>query len=302
MAVPTGVAQADPDGLTDRIDDASRKLAVVIEQYNALRDDLATTDAQTRILAEQIEPLEEELARAGDRVGQLARLTFRTRGATVSAVLDAGSAGELADRLLLLDRIARDEQRQIAALQTAREKYDTARRTLQALADQQRELESALADKRDRIESEIAQLEADRRQAMAQGTMSSPDPVPPSQRPEPPAGELGTLIDFAYDQLGKPYQWATAGPDGYDCSGLTKAVWSQAGVELPHSSKRQWQQAEQLERNQLRAGDLVFYYDDISHVALYVGADLVLHAPTFGEQVRLSRVDHAPVFGFGRVG
>ena len=107
-------------------------------------------------------------------------------------------------------------------------------------------------------------------------------------------------IRFAYAQLGKPYQWGAAGPDSYDCSGLTMASWRAAGTNLPHSAALQWAVVAHEARDQLAPGDLVFYFGNIHHVAIYIGEDKVIHAPTYGEDVTIAPIDHAPVFGYGR--
>jgi hypothetical protein len=73
-----------------------------------------------------------------------------------------------------------------------------------------------------------------------------------------------------------------------------------AGVTLPHSSTLQWAQVAHVTRVQLQPGDLVFYYGNIHHVAIYIGADRIIHAPTYGEEVTIAPIDNAPVHGYGR--
>jgi cell wall-associated NlpC family hydrolase len=113
-------------------------------------------------------------------------------------------------------------------------------------------------------------------------------------------GAGGSALRFALAQLGKPYVWGAAGPRSYDCSGLTMAAWRTAGVSLPHSSSLQWAQISHLSRRELRPGDLVFYYRNIHHVALYLGSNRVIQAPTYGEDVSIAPVDLAPIYGYGR--
>ena len=72
-------------------------------------------------------------------------------------------------------------------------------------------------------------------------------------------------------------------------------------MTLPHNSAAQWQAVHPVSRAELRQGDLVFYYADIHHVAIYVGGGRVVHAPNYGERVRVERMGYAPIYGFGRV-
>jgi len=110
----------------------------------------------------------------------------------------------------------------------------------------------------------------------------------------------GRAVRFAYQQLGKTYKFAAEGPNAYDCSGLVMASWKQAGVVLPHNALRQYKTVKPITRAELKPGDLVFYYHDVSHVALYVGADRVIEAPQPGETISMRMIDFAPIVGYGR--
>ncbi|MFC7470813.1 C40 family peptidase [Actinomadura keratinilytica] len=84
---------------------------------------------------------------------------------------------------------------------------------------------------------------------------------------------------FAVDQIGKPYVWGAEGPDSYDCSGLTQRAWGSAGTEVPRTSQEQWAELDRVPLRELRPGDLVVYFPKATHVALYLGDGLVVHAP-----------------------
>lgn len=111
-------------------------------------------------------------------------------------------------------------------------------------------------------------------------------------------------IAFARKQLGEPYLWAAAGPDSWDCSGLTMRAWERGGVALPHYSAAQYQQTKHLSVVDLRPGDLVFWGDSpdtIHHVALYLGDGQIIHAPRTGQPVQISSMySWIPPTYFGR--
>ena len=115
------------------------------------------------------------------------------------------------------------------------------------------------------------------------------------------SGKAGVAVRYAYNAIGTPYVWAAEGPNGYDCSGLTLAAWRAAGKSLPHNAAMQWDKVAHIGRGSLQPGDLVFY-SGLGHVALYVGSGKVIHAPTFGESVKLASVDMMSPYGYGRVG
>jgi cell wall-associated NlpC family hydrolase len=110
------------------------------------------------------------------------------------------------------------------------------------------------------------------------------------------SGDAQKAIDFAYAQLGEPYVWAAAGPDAWDCSGLTMGAWGAAGVFLPHYSVDQYAQSQHISEGQLRPGDLVFWASvpgnprTIFHVGLYIGAGYMIAAPAPGEFVRVENI------------
>ncbi|AUS77970.1 NlpC/P60 family protein [Actinoalloteichus sp. AHMU CJ021] len=113
----------------------------------------------------------------------------------------------------------------------------------------------------------------------------------------PPADERATLaIQYAVDQIGKPYVWGAAGPNTFDCSGLTMRAWEAAGVTIPKYSQSQYfQGGTKIPLDQARPGDLIFWGggrqpSSIDHVALYIGNDEVIHAPQPGDVVKRAKI------------
>jgi cell wall-associated NlpC family hydrolase len=109
-------------------------------------------------------------------------------------------------------------------------------------------------------------------------------------------------VAWAYRELGKPYVWGGAGPDVFDCSGLTQFAWAKAGVQLLHYTGDQWLEGSHVAANDLRPGDLVFFYPGAEHVAIYVGGGEMIEAPHAGAFVRLVPVDWVDYVGAVRPG
>ena len=103
-------------------------------------------------------------------------------------------------------------------------------------------------------------------------------------------------------QVGDSYVYGAAGPSSFDCSGLTMMAWAQAGVGLPHSSSAQFGSGTQVSSGDLQPGDLVFYYSPISHVGMYIGNDLIVHAANPGTGVVVSDMYSMPYVGAVRPG
>jgi peptidoglycan DL-endopeptidase CwlO len=117
-----------------------------------------------------------------------------------------------------------------------------------------------------------------------------------------PRGAAGAAIGFALREVGKPYVWGATGPDAYDCSGLTMASWAQAGVALPHSSSAQYSSGPQVPASALQPGDLVFYYSPISHVGMYIGNGMIVHAANPSTGVQTTGLYSMPYSGAVRPG
>jgi len=110
-------------------------------------------------------------------------------------------------------------------------------------------------------------------------------------------------VQAALAQQGTPYRYATSTPGvGFDCSGLTAYAWGQAGVGLPHQSRAQFASTPRVPISQAQPGDLLFFYSPISHVSIYLGNGLQVHAPSTGKLVSTASVNWGKVVGVGRPG
>ncbi|MGW8542738.1 NlpC/P60 family protein [Streptomyces albidoflavus] len=109
------------------------------------------------------------------------------------------------------------------------------------------------------------------------------------------AAKAEKVIAFARAQMGKPYVWGAAGPDSFDCSGLTQAAWKTAGISLPRTTWDQVGVGQKVSVDNAQPGDLVFFYDDISHVGIYIGGGEMIHAPKPGADVRVESIYYMPI-------
>jgi cell wall-associated NlpC family hydrolase len=105
----------------------------------------------------------------------------------------------------------------------------------------------------------------------------------------PPSTHTG-VVGAALSQLGVPYVWAGSSPGGFDCSGLVMWAFAQVGVSLPHSSYAMYGYGVPVSRDQLEAGDIVFF-DGLGHVGIYIGGGQFVHAPHTGDVVKISSLD-----------
>ncbi|GAA4553114.1 C40 family peptidase [Pseudonocardia xishanensis] len=105
----------------------------------------------------------------------------------------------------------------------------------------------------------------------------------------------------AQTKLGTPYAWGASGPNAFDCSGLTSWAFRQAGVTIPRTSAAQSTFGTPVAKGDLQPGDLVFFYQPVSHVGIYMGGGKILHASTSGEPVKISDMSSFPYAGARRI-
>jgi murein DD-endopeptidase len=99
----------------------------------------------------------------------------------------------------------------------------------------------------------------------------------------------------ALKMVGKPYKYGGSGPNGFDCSGLVRYSYKQAGVALPHNTVEQRSASRLIKVSELRRGDLLFFNQQgkkYGHVAIYAGEGKFVHAPSSGKSVRADRLDN----------
>ena len=152
--------------------------------------------------------------------------------------------------------------------------------------------------------AEFARKEALQRQQQQQqqqqqssggfGNQQAPTNLPP------PTGAASVAVHAAEAELNKPYQFAAAGPDTFDCSGLTMFAWARAGVSMAHFAATQYTEFPHVPISQLAPGDLVFYGSPIHHVGMYVGNGMMINAPHTGAFVSYASIYRSDFAGASR--
>jgi cell wall-associated NlpC family hydrolase len=227
----------------------------------------------------------------------------------------AGHNSEVLGEVSLLAEEA-DESRKAADGAAAE-----AQRAIDGIAAQQRDLEAKIADYQRQYDALSAQEQAvvqashgggdtqaaptggGTQPAPAGGTQPAPTgggtqaaPTGGGTQPAPsgavaPSAAAQVAVDTALAQVGDAYVWGAGGPDAFDCSGLTSYAYAAAGISLPHSSKSQAQMGQSVPVSQLQPGDLLFYYQPTSHVAMYIGNGQMVHASTSSQPVKVVSFD-----------
>jgi cell wall-associated NlpC family hydrolase len=303
---PAAASPASAGQLQRRLEKLNVQADQQVEDYLQAQLALRRTRASVRMLQGLLDGVHRQLADARAGIAARAALAYTQGPATdVASLLTARDPRQVLERAQLLDLLATQGSDALLTA-TAIERAAQARAAeLAAVEQQQAAILGQLADRKAAIERLVSQTEqtlgqlraADRRRAAAA------DRPPASGSAGPPAtlaGNVAGVVRYAYAQIGKPYRWGAAGPDAFDCSGLTMMAWAQAGVSLPHSSQAQFGIGRRVTRAELRAGDLIFRNSPISHVSLYVGNGMQVAATHTGSTVKLQSAWQGDVVGFSR--
>jgi cell wall-associated NlpC family hydrolase len=270
------------------IDEQVKQAEILVAEYQATADTAAEAAVEARRAVDAYQPQLRAIATTGYKGDSRSRL---------AAFLTSTSATELVQQITTLDLIAAHTNEVlavVAALQDTAEAAEaeaaaaaaTAEQALVELEEQQAEVQRRV----DRYEADFARLTA-REQAAVTTALAGPvvQAPPVSDLPLAPGSAAAVAIETALAQVGDPYVWGATGPNGFDCSGLTSFAYAAAGVALPHSSRAQASMGRQLAPGEpMQPGDLVFFYSPISHVGLYIGNGLMVHARTFGQPVAVT--------------
>jgi cell wall-associated NlpC family hydrolase len=319
--------QADLARAHDELAAAEAALAATQEEMKARQHDLREYAVRAYVDGGTLRELDGVLG--GDDVDDASRrLTYLQ-----SAV---GNRKALLDRL----KVSREDvQRHMRQVDEARQQAEGFVSLTEAAQSEARELEAnqsdLLAQTKGELATLVAEAEAARQAAERQAAedaareaglriQTAPEPSPTrtvaaddaeadaapasDARPEAPVvsaprPQAEIAVNAALSQLGVPYVWAGASPSaGFDCSGLMYWAWGQAGRRIPRPADYQRDAAIPLSYEQLQPGDLVFYGEPVSHVAMYLGGDQIVDAPQTGEDVEIKTMWYSrKPMSYGRV-
>ncbi|MFI0965318.1 NlpC/P60 family protein [Streptomyces sp. NPDC021080] len=239
-----------------------------------------------------------------DQTQLMSRLTTRQKAAVDDYITEqAATAKKRTEATESLESLTASQKALKTSKADVQRKLSEARDLLSKLNSEEKARLAAI-EKKKQEQAAVKAAELARQQAAAEKTaqaQSSSDGTADSTTGSPAGSSAGSssgstpagssskaaeALAFARAQIGKPYVWGATGPDSYDCSGLTQAAWKAAGVSLPRVTYDQVNAGTTVSLADARPGDLVFFYDDISHVGIYIGDGMMIHAPKPGAYVR----------------
>ena len=325
MAFPplnTPQAAADPadvQQIIDELEATSRDVEAHNEQIEATQisldeeqqrmDERQAKRNEARARAEQ---LQAEANRKREAVNEVARTRFKVgNGDIVSKLWISENPQQVIEKRSFLNalrdnaeaqaraaaketRIAADEFADVESAEaTARFEIEQLRKKQQDLEKEREELKSRTDEIRARVD---ALSPADR-----QVWIEKDGPVHYSIEGLTGTNPLGmSALEAAMSKIGSPYEWGAIGPSAFDCSGLMYWAYQQQGITIPRTSSAQMAGGTPLSRGELQPGDIVGYYAGASHVGMYAGNGMIVHASDYGIPVQVVPLDSAPIYGYRR--
>ncbi len=309
--LPAATAGAEPapsiDQVKAKVDGLYEQAEAATEQYNKVDERAKQLQDEAGRLQDRLAGQQQKIVEFQETLGAIAAEQYRTSGIDPSVRLMLSASPDEYLQQAGLQDLAGD--RQAAALRDALRLQRSIDQERAETADKLAELEQArstisakkaeVQDKLNEASRILAGLKAaDRARVLGDDSPAASRSSARGQTYDGPAsGQTKAILDYAYAQIGKPYQWGAEGPNSFDCSGLTQMAYRAGGVSLPRVTQDQWNAGKHVARADLQPGDLVFYYADLHHVGIYVGNGKLLHAPRTGKNVQIVDLDVMPYVG-----
>lgn len=302
-------AQAEPDiaDVEAKVERLYHEAEQASERYNDARLELEELEKDLSAVTSDQKRQDRRLRAVREQVREAVIRTYE--GHSLSAVGRVALSGDPSDFLSqmstmtaydgLTDELFEAYSNEVKALgirhQATSQRTEEVSRLEERLAAEKATIEEKLEE----AEGLLARLEAEEREEVLSRDGDRTAAVPASV---PASGRAAAAIQYAMAQVGKSYVYGAAGPSAFDCSGLTMMAFRQAGVGLPHSSGAQFSSGPRVAASALQPGDLVFYYSPISHVGIYIGNGMIVHAANPSTGVAVAPLHSMPFVGAVRPG
>ncbi|GIH75568.1 hypothetical protein Plo01_19970 [Planobispora longispora] len=305
LGTPLSTATADPrpdiQDLAKQADKLHTEIGRLTEQYNGERVKLKQAERVAEAAKKTLSMSEAELEERRRKARLLAQRNYMTRGMGPGfTFVGSGDPDAFLDQATTAYALQQRQSEEVAQVSEAMEAAEKAKVTAKARTTEVKEIISQIETKRTRIERLVTRVESDlfrevRERAGNRGRRVKVD------MPVTGTGKAAEAARWALTQQLKPYVWGAEGPSGFDCSGLVMWAYQKVGISLPHYTGNQWTAGTHISREQLRPGDLVFFYSDLHHVGIYIGGGLMVHAPQTGDVVHIAPISGRPFAGGVRI-
>ncbi|MCX6395849.1 MAG: NlpC/P60 family protein [Propionibacteriales bacterium] len=300
---PAANAKPDLQTVKKQVEALDRQAEAASERYNDAKVKVTQTQTKLTALNADLGRQQRIVDSMRDQVAALVVEQFQGNSlSTTSQLVLSSNPDAFLDNLNAVSaynsqrgQVMEDYSTQLDRLKLRKGAAEAEAGRLTALKKQMLDEKQEIDQKAAKAQSLLDDLEAEARAKLLGGDYSGSIPSFSGD------GRAATALRYALAQVGKSYVYGAAGPSAFDCSGLTMRAWGAAGVGLPHSSRAQ-ASGMRVSESDLQPGDLVFYYSPVSHVGMYLGNGLIVHAANPSAGVRISPLHSMPYSGAVRPG
>jgi cell wall-associated NlpC family hydrolase len=304
FGAPVVSATADPKPtlkeLTAQVEHLHTEIETLTEQYNGERVRLKEAERSAELAKRTLARNESELQIRRQTASLLAQNSYMTGGFGSSlALMNSSDPAAYLNQASTTYALEMQQGEEVAQVARAMEAAARAKASAKARQDEVKDLISSIDSRRDKIRLLIRKSESNLYREVA-SKVGSGSRVR-TAFPIIGTGKAAEAARWALTQQLKPYVWGAEGPGSYDCSGLIMAAYQHVGISLPHFTGSQWTSGTHISKDDLRPGDLVFFYSDLHHVGMYIGGGFMIHAPRTGDVVHITTIANRPFAGAVRI-
>jgi len=297
-AAVTQVAGAQPQPSIDQvratINTLTGEFNKANQQYDQVEEQLGTAGTRLKQVNKQMARDQARYEAARKLVVQIGDSTYEDSGSTsLAGLLTSNDPSQVLTEASIILQITGNRNLETEGffadatqLSSVQQEQQRTEQGIKQLADQRKSTKNHISSLLSKQNSILNSLTGTELQAVQQGTLNGGG-ITSAVYAGPTGSQADTAVAFVFKQLGCMYNYGATGPCsiGFDCSGLMMSAWAAAGISIPRDTYEQWAALPHISESDLQPGDLL-YYNGIGHVAMYVGAGMMIDAPSEGQPVR----------------
>jgi cell wall-associated NlpC family hydrolase len=294
LVMPATTAEAKP---TPSLSAAKQQLAQLNDQvdqlanqYNKAQENWKAAKSRLNALDSSVTSERATFDQLHIRVAQLAAAAYKTGGeaGSIPDLVSAKDPASVLDQMTAFTQVSNNRAAELTQFLASAQRLERQKALAQQAAEQ-------LKQQKEQVDKQRASANAAIRKQLKLINRLGSNIDPGSSKTNCSilaTGKAETVLRYACAQLGKPYVFGGAGPNSFDCSGLTMMAYKQVGINLSHYVPNQYSASRRVSRADLQPGDLVFFNHN-NHMGMYVGNGKFIQAPHTGDVVKISSLSDA---------
>ena len=293
--------------IIQNIQECDSQIEYKMGKLNELKEQILEKENQIHENEQKIELAEADIEEKDNALAERLNIIQKNGGieSTPMKYLDALLSSEdildAVQKVHLISKICTSDKKLI---QNAKDAKDNLTQIKENIEKEQKELEKS----KEYLENEIKALETDKEKLIDYVKENSSlldlstNNIIPVTLPSDISEEAKAIILEAEKYLGVPYLWGGTTPDGFDCSGYMQYIFASKNISIPRVSQDQQSFSTKISMSEIKPGDLVFNKSsDSTHVGMYIGNDMYIHAPHTGDVVKIGQLSTSNMKYAGRI-